>query len=565
LTYWAGVESATRLRKVDAYEAVLSNPRDYVSCVSYLATLLRNTGLPREALALREFEVGLYRANNDEGRLQEALRREAEVLWYLSQSSQALRLLEEQQAICSRLSLTEDLVSCLGDQASILSERGELTEARDKNETALRLARDMMLTEEVALCLSRGAAILHKQGYLAESVRCHLEAEKLFRQLGHVDHLLRSLGDRASVLLQLNDLDGSMKLHHEEERLARALGDDLALQASYGNQALVHMSRGSFSEVEGLLLRQEEICVRLGVAHALQTCIGNQAELARRRGDRSSALELLDKQLLICEEHAYKVDIVRNRRLKALVLLEIGRVEEALKLCDQAIESCQQMGLLNDLQETLGVVALAFVQHGDVEDAITVIDERERVCRSLGQDLGVHKCRSMKEEVSRLRDNPASITDVTARTGTPVVDNQNWEQQASLLILQAQVLRGRGSLKEAKDRLDKAERVCRVHRLEDMLQQVLGHRALLLIEGRQGENALAALREQECIIRKLGGTDPLIRSLGNQAGVLSEMQQKHEDALPLAEEAYRLASDHGYATLAQQIKRLLGSIRAKLG
>ncbi len=35
------------------------------------------------------------------------------------------------------------------------------------------------------------------------------------------------------------------------------------------------------------------------------------------------------------------------------------------------------------------------------------------------------------------------------------------------------------------------------------------------------------------------------------------------EALPLAEEAYRIATKHGLAALAQQIKPLLEAVRAK--
>jgi hypothetical protein len=51
-----------------------------------------------------------------------------------------------------------------------------------------------------------------------------------------------------------------------------------------------------------------------------------------------------------------------------------------------------------------------------------------------------------------------------------------------------------------------------------------------------------------------------VRSLLNQAIILSE-QKCHREAFTAAEEAYNLASGHGYAALAKQILPILEKVR----
>ncbi len=54
--------------------------------------------------------------------------------------------------------------------------------------------------------------------------------------------------------------------------------------------------------------------------------------------------------------------------------------------------------------------------------------------------------------------------------------------------------------------------------------------------------------------------DGLARSLINQASTLRQMGRAQE-GLSLAEEAYKIASSHGYAPLAKQIEPILNGVR----
>jgi hypothetical protein len=71
---------------------------------------------------------------------------------------------------------------------------------------------------------------------------------------------------------------------------------------------------------------------------------------------------------------------------------------------------------------------------------------------------------------------------------------------------------------------------------------------------------MALLKEQEGICRQLGSVDGLATSLANQASVMHQMGRARE-GLPLAEEAYRLATTHGYTGLARQIEPILNNLR----
>jgi hypothetical protein len=50
-------------------------------------------------------------------------------------------------------------------------------------------------------------------------------------------------------------------------------------------------------------------------------------------------------------------------------------------------------------------------------------------------------------------------------------------------------------------------------------------------------------------------------SLARQANLLASAKQRPQEALPLAEEALRIASRHGLAPLARQIETILNEVR----
>ena len=72
---------------------------------------------------------------------------------------------------------------------------------------------------------------------------------------------------------------------------------------------------------------------------------------------------------------------------------------------------------------------------------------------------------------------------------------------------------------------------------------------------------MALYKEQERICRQLGNIESLATSLANQALVMGERGWTRE-ALVLAEEAHKLASDHGYVALTALIASLLNRLRS---
>jgi hypothetical protein len=107
------------------------------------------------------------------------------------------------------------------------------------------------------------------------------------------------------------------------------------------------------------------------------------------------------------------------------------------------------------------------------------------------------------------------------------------------------------------------ERICRELGNKAGLSSSFGNQALIL-QARGGLDGAALLKEKERISRELGSVDVLAISLVNQADLLAFSRRCPSEALPLAEEAYRIAARHGLTALAKQIEPILEKVRRAL-
>ena len=107
------------------------------------------------------------------------------------------------------------------------------------------------------------------------------------------------------------------------------------------------------------------------------------------------------------------------------------------------------------------------------------------------------------------------------------------------------------------------ERICRKLGDKAVLQACLGNQGNIHKDRRELDKAMRLYREKERICEELGDPKGLAISLVNQSLVLDEKGHP-KDAVRLAEEAYQLASKHGYAALVRQIKDILDDIRLRM-
>jgi tetratricopeptide (TPR) repeat protein len=186
-------------------------------------------------------------------------------------------------------------------RAASLTYRGFATGQRiGELEIALRI-----LQQEEALCLELGnkdslqrsygnqALVLQAWGRLEQAFALHKKEEALCLELGNKNGLQRSYGNQAGILQAGGQLQEAMALLKKQEALCLELGNKDGLQTSYGNQAVILRAWGRLEEALALHEKQEAFCLELGYRRDLAYCYWQWGLLARKQRDRKTERERL--------------------------------------------------------------------------------------------------------------------------------------------------------------------------------------------------------------------------------------------------------------------------------
>ncbi|NLX96922.1 MAG: tetratricopeptide repeat protein [Rhodopirellula sp.] len=448
---------------------------------------------------------------------------EVKARWARLEAESAFRMVDGYRALLD--SPRQHREENLSRVASLLRDTGHLSEAECLHEYLLDRCRETGDLAILQVSLGNKALILKARGDLDGALVLLKEVEQICRDQRNKDGLQLTLGNEANVLKDRGDLDGAMALNKEKERICRELGNKEGLSYSLCSQALILHTRGDLEEAMALHKEAERLCRELGKKDGLSNSLTGQALILKARGDLDGAMALLKEVERICRELGNKDGLQGSLGNQALILKARGDLDGAMALHKEAERICRELGNKDGLGRTLANEAEILFARGDLDGAMALHKERERICRELGNQDGLQRT----------------------------------------LCTQAAILMKRGELDGAMALLKEVERICRDLGDNDGLQASLGNQALILQVRGNLAGAMTLLKKQERICRKLGNIEGLARSLAGQATAFAFCRKLPREALPLAEEAYRLAHGHGYALLAEkQIKPILDDIRARL-
>jgi tetratricopeptide (TPR) repeat protein len=245
------------------------------------------------ALRIVQQQEALCRELGNKDGLQASYSHQALILKAWGRLEEALALLKKQEALSLELGNKDSLLVSYGNQASILKAWGQLEEALALLKKQEALSLELGNKDSLSISYGNQALILKDWGRLEEAFELHKKEEVLCLELGDKDGLQRSYGNQALILKDWGRLEEAFELHKKEEALCLELGNKDGLQASYGHQALILKAWGRLEEALALLKKQEALCLELGnrsgLAHGYWYC----GLLARDRHDRNTEREKL--------------------------------------------------------------------------------------------------------------------------------------------------------------------------------------------------------------------------------------------------------------------------------
>jgi tetratricopeptide (TPR) repeat protein len=603
---WARAEEAGR-SVVDGYRPVLDDPAAHADAAWAVARLVTDAGHPTEALALNRFLVEHDRSSGSPGeekapaRLRASLVNLGAALWLQGQLNEAETALGEAVAL-SRAANDEPLL-----QAAL----GNLGLAR----------RD--------------------SGELDEALACFAEEADLCRRLGATWGLQANLGNHAGALRQLGRYDEAMVLLTEQEALCRSIGEAAGLGAALVGQAAILADRGDPSGAIDRFEAYREWAVEAGDLRAQAEALLNlgntlrqtgdlaggaarsaEAEaLVRRMGDGALLARVLDGQARVASDEGRWPDVVRLATeavltakeadapgvlVLALGSLGTGRRETgdlagAGQAHQEELDVATRLGdpsAVATAQVNLGNVAVAA---NDLATGLAWYDAAEPALRERNLWMVLVPLLNNRWQVNAALGDTTRATDDLVACGHACVQSGAWQQAAQVLPQALQYLNGTGRPAEAGPVYEDLAATARALGDDNMLQQAIGDRALLVLGTGDLAGATALLDEQEAICRRTGNQVGLAACVGNRAivkqqqgdltgalacvdeqlqlseatgnaqGVLFATANRGEllgqlgrkqEALAALAQARQMAAQHGLAPMVQQLDQMIAAVNA---
>jgi tetratricopeptide (TPR) repeat protein len=313
--------------------------------------------------------------------------------------------------------------------ALLLSDLGDLADARQALEESIQLLNDVNAQGRLAKCLSLMAAIEMKQGNPAEARRLLQESIAMFESIGdpaESAHALRILAtleyhqgnlDAARLLVQrsleidepldnrqgiaaalhlldhIEDQQGNLsearKLLRRSMELSRKLGDRWGFAVSQGNLAIKEFQQGNLVESRRLL---REAIASLGALGDQANLAGSLFALARieeRQGDLPESRRLLERSIDLYEDSGDVEGLAAA--LVGLAELEEGSLHnaEARDLLTRAVESLERVGAQGGLANALNALARVQLNLGNRAEARALLDRCIAIRESIGDRRGL--------------------------------------------------------------------------------------------------------------------------------------------------------------------------------
>lgn len=521
-TYWSKLEE-NGISKVSTYQFVIDNPenedKDFVNGI---ASLLRESGHPELSLALTRAVALQYFNANDMGNYQSALGTQAIILHKRGEYVEAMRLYKEQESICSLVNYETGVAISRGNQALIFQELGEYDQALKMLQAQDEIYKRLGEKEGLAVSLGNQANIYFYLKELDEAMKLYKEAEIICREQGNKSYLSGCLTNQATILETRGETEAAMYIYKEQEQIFRDLGDKDSLQSCLCHQGMIKHSFGEYTEALKLYFESETLCTESGDAEGLQAALGNHAATLEAMGDYDRSIVISREQERICREYCSKRSLQAALGSQALILQSHGKSDRALQLFSEQETICREMGNKDSLSRCLASQALIFESLNDTGKALKLHKEEEKICRELNNKHGL---------------------------------------QLSLAS-QAVIHQDRGELDEAMVLYKEQEQICRETQNISGLKLSLGNQVLILRDRSEIMKEFEMHQELVRICRDTDDKAGLASTLINEAVLLSYLLSMHVEALPLAQEAYKIAITEGLFDLAQQIEPILEYIRS---
>lgn len=291
--------------------------------------------------------LGMYAARRAGQLWAEAtsLRRLGEVHWERVTAASTLRYLRAAAARFERLRDDTELARTLIVEADVLGDTGQVSEARERLDQSIRLAKAAGAGSVHAAALHQLGSLLADLGELMGAEHCFVESLALAREAGDERAVISALKRRADVLRRGRRYDEARALLEEALEITATVGDthwEAHVLRSLGE---VQRYAGELTAARENMVRSLELFTEHGHRHAAAYSLRGLADLHAQLKEYEQAADALERCRTVFEALADRRGQAYALRSWAALCVRTGHWEQAEQALVEAQRICADLSL----------------------------------------------------------------------------------------------------------------------------------------------------------------------------------------------------------------------------
>jgi tetratricopeptide (TPR) repeat protein len=389
-TYWASIERYTKLRKTEAYKDVINNPSAYDSLyVEDIASIMFNTGNPKESFLLRKYLTKYYESIKDETNYSVSIGNQANILVSWGKYEEAMEYYNKQLRICKKFGNKRGISIVFGNIGNIYLNYGNYEKAIELFKSELKISEEIKDKKGLSHSYANMGNVYFYQSNYTKSIECYNKAIKIFEELGDKKGISNIVLNIGNIYVDQGKYEKGMACYEKQLRISEKLGDKKLISKSFGCMGIVFSYKGNSEKALEFFMKQKIILEELGDKRDIAITIGNMGIIYKNYGKFIKAMECYKKGLKILKELGEKSEIAITIGNMGNVYFSLGNYEKAMKCFYKKLKVCEELSDKRGILTAFGNIGVVYMNQGNYDKAIEYYCKQLRLCEELGNRSGI--------------------------------------------------------------------------------------------------------------------------------------------------------------------------------
>ncbi len=259
------------------------------------------------------------------------------------QLDEAAELAEEAIRVAKRGDINDREPSARLDYAHIAYKRADFDEALERYEGCIEAARRTGDEKTRARALTASGAIFSERGEYDRAIERYGQALELSREINDRRNEANTLGNMGVLARDRNELERALDRFREKLRLARELGERHTEANALWNIASVESERGNLDTAVDHATKALELSQAVEVRRVVAESLHLLGEIERQRGNLTKSRQYAEDSLDAFEESGYRYGVAAAYRNLARIELAAEQYHSAREYLEEARTLAEEM------------------------------------------------------------------------------------------------------------------------------------------------------------------------------------------------------------------------------